>query len=111
MNRRHRASVDLAHVPTTCHRVLPAPSQVVRRHAYKGHLLAHKSSKRKRFLSGEVRVRKNKSFCFSWQRAGLVLFDLAFFYVHVPRTVIWQAVVEKADIQNVKECLPYARIK
>jgi len=51
-----------------------AGGKVERRHAFKGHLLGHKSSKRKRFLSTE-------------------------------------ATVERPDLQNVKNCLPYAKIK
>ena len=51
-----------------------APSQVVRRHAMKGHLLAKKSPARKRKLGQE-------------------------------------ALVERSDLNNVRDCLPYAGVR
>ena len=53
---------------------LPRARQVVRRHAMKGHLLAKKSPKRKRFLGKET-------------------------------------MVDRCDINNVRDCLPYAGVK
>ena len=52
----------------------PSAPQVVRRHAMKGHLLAKKSPKKKRFLGKET-------------------------------------MVDRCDINNVRDCLPYAGVK
>ena len=73
----------------------------MRRHAYKGHLLAHKSPKRKRFLSTESQVNHadiaNVMVC---ARRSKTRSALAGTNVH-----------QRCRFVPPQDCLPYARIK